>query len=569
MNENKIRAIKLLKGGSLTINELAKSLGLSYSRTASIVRELLSDKYCEKDRGRITLASNAKTILLRKISEKYDLNSLLRGAAEQLLLTILSKPMNVHEIQSHTGLAQSTVYQSIRRLLAVGAIRRIGKKYTAVEDRDLQTFLNLLNQEKISADVEPYAILIKSNGYKLKKVPVGKEAKGSLTAFSLFSKYGVAYSSPHDYFIDPPREVSIEDVLIHALACSETKAERTMCAVFYLKNRNKIDFTRAKIVAKEFDVLHLWLDLQNYVNGAPISKVDSFLPWDEFVEKAGVYGLKVSPPPAENVFAALTQIGKKLGSEIRAYLFGGGNLLMRGLKKATEDLDIVVEDEMSFSQLHSALLLAGYRPIAEHEMTLSEKRLNPSNIYVAENLPRIDLFTKVICNAFALTDEMKKRSKAIAFGKLIVNLLSLEDVLLLKAITEREGDIEDMATIIRQTGAIDWDVLERTYFEEEKLSKRHFCFVMLDNFEIIEQREGIVVPFHKILLRHCLDVGILQALAEGAKTIAELRKLIDFPEHRLRNRIKGLLNQGKISKSKTGKRLRFSLTEKGKSSLFL
>jgi predicted transcriptional regulator len=92
---------------------------------------------------------------------------------------------------------------------------------------------------------------------------------------------------------------------------------------------------------------------------------------------------------------------------------------------------------------------------------------------------------------------------------------------------------------------------------------------MLDNFEIIEQREGIVVPFHKILLRHCLDVGILQALAEGAKTIAELRKVIDFPEHRLRNRIKGLLNQGKISKSKTGKRLRFSLTEKGKSSLFL
>jgi DNA-binding transcriptional ArsR family regulator len=533
------------------------------------VRELSSEGYCEKVGGKITLAPSAKGSLLKELSEKYDIATLLRGANEELLLA-LTRPMTAAEIQASTGLAQSTVYQGLRRLAAIGAVRKIGDAYTLIEDRQLEAFIDLVRRERKAVGIEPHATLIRSDGYKLKKVLAGRGARGTLTAFSLFPKFGFDYTSPHDFYIDPPRKISIEDVLIHALACSETKADKTICALFYLKNFKRIDPAKVKREAKEFGVLPLWLDLQNYARGRPIINVESFMPWDEFLEKASVYGVKVSlPPPAEQSIAALHEVGKKLSSNTHAYLFGGGNLLLRGLKGATKDLDVVVEDEGSFSRLRNALVASGYTELSPEEMLPSDKRLNPSSIFIAEGMPRIDIFTRVICKALVLTEGMKKRSKAMAFGRLVIHLLSLEDVFMLKSITEREGDIEDMVAILRRGEDLDWGTFMKTYLEEERITKTHFCFIMLDNIEIIQRREAIVVPFYKELARHCLDTGILLALARGAKTIAEIRELVDFPEYHIRNRVRKLAQEGKLSKHVKGKQILLTLTERGRASAFI
>jgi len=568
MDIGEIKALELLISRNFNIHELASKLGLSYSRTATIIRHLLKKEYCEKQEGKIRLARNAKTSLLKELAYRYDISSLLRGVREELLLA-LREASSISEIQRKTGLAQSTVYQNLRELVAIGAVRKLDDHYVVAEETNLKSFLELLNIEKEASEIEHEAVLLYSrHGIKLKMVPAGKEAVGSKTAFSIFPNYGLDYFSPYDYYVEPPMRVSMEECLIHALIMARSKLERIMCAIFYLKNYDRINTERIKTLAKKYGVPQLLTKLQNYVRGSTI-EADIFLPWDEFKEKAGIYGVHVSPPPGyEKIITVLRMLGEKLGAPTAAYLFGGANLLLRGLKSATKDLDIVVEDSTSFFKLKDALLKLGFRMLTEHEMTSTDRRLSPSGILVSPELPRFDIFTRNICNAFSLTEEMKKRSEPQNFGKLESSLLSLEDVFLLKSITEREGDIEDMAIIVRHGGGLNWNVILETYFKEEKRIKRHLCFKILDSIEILQEREKITIPLRNPLLRHCIDIGILQSVKQGAKSVKEILKLIDFPEYMIRNRITRLVGEGKISKTVEGKRFLLSLTAKGRSELF-
>ncbi|MEM1554855.1 MAG: helix-turn-helix domain-containing protein [Thermoproteota archaeon] len=49
MNPSELQALKFLLNNDFSISELASKLGLSYSRTASIVRELVEKGYCSTE----------------------------------------------------------------------------------------------------------------------------------------------------------------------------------------------------------------------------------------------------------------------------------------------------------------------------------------------------------------------------------------------------------------------------------------------------------------------------------------------------------------------------------------
>ncbi|NHW00188.1 MAG: hypothetical protein HA496_11280 [Thaumarchaeota archaeon] len=104
---------------------------------------------------------------------------------------------------------------------------------------------------------------------------------------------------------------------------------------------------------------------------------------------------------------------------------------------------------------------------------------------------------------------------------------------------------------------------ETRAFKEEKRIKRHLCFKILDSIEILQEREKITILIRKPLLRHCIDIVMLQSVKQGAKSVKEIRKLIDFPEYMIRNRITRLVGEGKVSKTVEGKRFILSLTAKG------
>src|SRR3990170_4452788 len=515
MNSASARALQLLARTPLTLKQLSSSLKTSYSRAASIVQALTREGYLERSGRTLLLARNAKTELVKALSSRFSLEPLLAESSGRVLLTLL-QAKTPDMIQRESGLSQSAVY---------GALSRLAKA------------------------AEPFATVLKTSrsGQILKKVAHGTRAQGALTGFSLFARNGVEYTSPYDYIVDPPAPLTQEDVLVHSLASSESRTDRTMCAVYLLKNRPRLDADVCKRLAEDWGVLSLLLDARRMANGIAPEKQDLFLPLSEYTEKARLYGVEVAAAPVQEAgLRTLRDLSEKLGVATEAYVFGGANMLLRGLKAATKELDIIVEDDGSFYRIAQALNSIGFRRLREESLATEDRRLQPSGIYVGNGSPRIDLFMGKVCGALQLTKRWKERAEERALGNFRLKLLSLEDVFLLKSITDRAGDLDDMAVILRRVPRLDWRSILDTYWEQEKVTGRHFCYTILDNLEILQEREGTRIPIHRPLLQHCIDVGIIDAVERGASTIREIKALVDFPEHRLRNRITVLVKMGKV-----------------------
>jgi hypothetical protein len=273
---------------------------------------------------------------------------LLGGNREKVLSALIS-PKTVKEIAGFTRLSEQTVYRLLRELKGMLAVGFDDKKYF-VRDEDLREFLEQKLIDARMSGEETGVVILHSNGFTLKRAPKGAKTSGSPTAFSRFSEYGVEYGAENrDFFIDPPREVGLEEILIHALLASENSLDRTMCAVLYLKNREKIDLAKARRLACTLGILDRWLDLESLCRGAPLRRPEDFLPWQEFVEKAAVYGVEVRPPGGlEEVYEVFQRTGEKLKRRISTYCFGGAALMLAGLKERTKDIDLAVETAEDF-----------------------------------------------------------------------------------------------------------------------------------------------------------------------------------------------------------------------------
>ncbi len=560
MDPSSARALQLLTSRPYGLADLAEDLRISYSRTASIIRGLINEGFAERHGPTLQLAKTAKAELAKSLSARYNLEALLADAQGSILPT-LQEPKVVEEIAGETGLSQSATYSALEKLTGIGAIVKRGSTYQLADDPDLGVLASIFRGEERAASAESFATVLKiSRGQVLKRVSKGVQAGGSLTGFSLFSRYGVEYSSPYDYYVEPHEEPTPESAIVHALASSETRTDRSICAVFIAKNKTGLDPEKTRRLANRWGVLQLWLDASRLAEGESPENPDKFLPFKEYLEKAQLYGMSMprTGGPEESL-ALLSRIGARISTPTDAYLVGGGNMLLRGLKAQTKDIDLILEERNDYQQLAQTLTALGFRRMAEKDMDREDRRLDPSGIFVAENHPRVDLFTKNVLGKFVLTSEMKKRTEERQFGNLRLKLLSLEDVLLFKSITDRVGDLDDMAIIARRTKP-DWKSLLETYWTEEKLTRTHFCFTILDNVELLQEREGIRVPIHARLLHHCIDTGIVEAVKRGATTVEEIKKLVDFPEYQLRNRIHALIKERKLNRQPRAKRLILSAT---------
>ena len=555
MNTTSARALNLLTGRQYSLEELARGLGTSYSRTAAIARELVEEGYAERKGRSLQLAKTAKAELVKSLSGKYNLETRLPDAQGKIFRRLL-EPKSAETISRDSGLSQSAVYPALQKLSELGAITRKDRQYRLADDPDLMSLAGILAREEKGESAEPFATVLKtSKGRLLKRVTGGVRARGTLAGFSLFPRYGLEYSSAYDYYLDPPREPSLESVLVHALASSETRTDRTICAIFAAKNRTRLDPDGARRLAADWNVLPDWMDIGRLAEGLHPENPDRFLPWKEYTEKAELYGLKLSKTQgADSSIALLSQVGARISSPTTVYLFGGGNMLLRGLKAQTKDIDLILGDADAYRRIVGTLTALDFTRMAKKDLGARDRRLEPSGIFVAENHPRVDLFTRKVFGKFVLTNEMKNRTEERGLGKLQLKLLSLDDVLLFKSITDRAGDMDDMGIIVRRTKP-DWKKILETYWNEEKITGTHFCFTILDNLEVLQEREKIRVPIHRRLLQHCIDTGIVEAVRRGASTVEEIKKQLDFPESQLRNRIRVLTKRRELKRQPRNKRL--------------
>ena len=183
-------------------------------------------------------------------------------------------------------------------------------------------------------------------------------------------------------------------------------------------------------------------------------------------------------------------IAEYVHDECTLFMIGGGALMTRGLKNFTKDVDLVTKDDASYMMVDHALEEAGFKPTIPGD---EYSRLELSNIYVKDEF-RVDLFSTRVCHKLSLSDEMVRRSDLYGqFGKIRLMVCSLEDILLFKSITEREGDYEDCKNICRS--GIDWDaVLEESVSQSKEEHEVWITYICGCLMRLSEDGYNIPIP---------------------------------------------------------------------------
>ena len=559
MNRTAIRLLKQVDSGVTDATELKRSLGISNSQLNRLTRDLVGQQYLTWNGGVLTGASNPKYALFSKIARRYDIQAILHDSNEAILCSI-TVPMTVEEIQDTTGFSLRTVQRAISDFDAVGIVERSGSRISIRREREeVYLFAKYLKESPPS---EPGSeVIYRDPTALLKRVVKGNRIGGELTGFSLFSDYGIEYHTTHDFYVQQDAPLKIADVLIHAIVSSakdQNKNGIAMCVLFYLRNGDRMDTIQIRDAARAYSVSYVWLDIESYVRGYPVTNTNLFLPREEFEEKARLYDM---PPELYTLPTAypmlFDDIGSKLAMPIDVYLFGGENMRKKGIKPRTKDCDVVVTTEEHGRELVRTLEELGYVSVNKLHFTQDDNRVDPFDILEHPTRSRMDLFKTRIAGKLLLSDGMKSRSTHEIFGRLNLYNLCNEDLFLLKAVTSREGDIQDMSLIV-QAGSFDWETVWKELIRQEHYTRTNFSSSVLESIDYLHEQTGIRPPFYKKLIRRALDTEIKGLIRNNRISLVNLIELLragDITEKMIRNRVDYLLKTGYLEKSGRNNRI--------------
>lgn len=163
---------------------------------------------------------------------------------------------------------------------------------------------------------------------------------------------------------------------------------------------------------------------------------------------------------------------KEIRKDVECYAFGGNAMMFYGYKDETKDVDLLFEEEDSRKEFIEAIKTLGFEESSPIKVYIPEKlreKHRPLMFKRAEN--RFDLFVKKIFRT-EISPKMKEDLYAVHEFKgkktLKVNVLRKEHIVLLKAITERQNDFDDIRNILEKEKRFDWQYLvDETIWQHE------------------------------------------------------------------------------------------------------
>ena len=193
-------------------------------------------------------------------------------------------------------------------------------------------------------------------------------------------------------------------------------------------------------------------------------------------------------------------ISKEISKNIECYAFGGTAMMFYGYKDETKDIDLLFEDEASGNEFVKVIKNLGFNEITLVNIYIPEKlrKKNVPRMFKRED-SRFDIFFKKI---FQTTISLRMKEDLYAVhdfkGKnsLRVNVLRKEFIVLLKAVTERDRDFEDILTIVKREKNFDWQYL---IVEVLWQYKHGDSWVLLDAEKMIRELKKYVFVEEKYL----------------------------------------------------------------------
>jgi hypothetical protein len=157
------------------------------------------------------------------------------------------------------------------------------------------------------------------------------------------------------------------------------------------------------------------------------------------------------------ILGVFRELDAVITEPVSIFMIGGGAMMKHGLKIRTKDVDLVVENDEAYYAVLNAFTEIGFMsevPGRPYE------RLSVTQILTRDDL-RADLFCKEVCGKFSLSEGMVSRASEEDMGlkRICLKVCSPGDIFLFKTMTERDGDEEDCASIIRDVAGLDWQMI--------------------------------------------------------------------------------------------------------------
>ncbi|MFH1174163.1 MAG: DUF6036 family nucleotidyltransferase [archaeon] len=197
-------------------------------------------------------------------------------------------------------------------------------------------------------------------------------------------------------------------------------------------------------------------------------------------------------------------IADYLEKDVECLAIGGTAMMFHGYKTTTKDIDLVFKSEQDRGIFIKALLQLGYTERSIRSV-YDEKRATDKNkpkMY-SRGEERFDLFVMNVFGVDVPFENIVQRHDFIGKKELIVLTLSKELLILLKSVTNREKDYEDIETIVKIEKNIDWKLIVNEalrnrqnkqwmlYDLEEKLQKlKKITFIKKEIFDAIYKSES-------------------------------------------------------------------------------
>ncbi len=186
----------------------------------------------------------------------------------------------------------------------------------------------------------------------------------------------------------------------------------------------------------------------------------------------------------------LIAIGNILSKKLQVYAIGGTAMMLKGIKNATLDIDLVFNKKTDREEFMNALKKLGAK---ESDVTIVYGLKNNTPLMLKFNNCRFDMFmNKIITSNFS--DAMKERAKQThEFGNLIVKVADSNDLLIMKSVTSREKDIDDIVTISNKS-RINWEVILEEAKEQVRLGNETAILGLGKKLEKLINQKLISVP---------------------------------------------------------------------------
>ncbi|MFH1409554.1 MAG: DUF6036 family nucleotidyltransferase [Nanoarchaeota archaeon] len=183
-------------------------------------------------------------------------------------------------------------------------------------------------------------------------------------------------------------------------------------------------------------------------------------------------------------------IADYLTTDVECICIGGTAMMFMGSKNLTKDIDLVFPTVASRAAFIDAIEALGYKQRSMRGVYHDKQLVMKGKpMMYSRGEERFDLFVKTVLGMPVSKDNIRQRQDFIGKKELIVLVPSEEQILLMKSVTNREKDFEDMESLVKNKPLFDWDYV----IDKAIKQRKHQSWILLDLEEKMQRLSKICI----------------------------------------------------------------------------